>query len=66
PDDLKNINGVTLKLEQRLNDTGVFHYWQIADLDAEQLAALDKKLKLKGQIGTEDWVGQAKKLAKGG
>jgi len=62
PDDLKNINGVSLKLEQRLNDAGVFHYWQIADLDAEQQAALEAKLKLNGQIGTEDWVGQAKKL----
>jgi small subunit ribosomal protein S2 len=62
PDDLKRINGVTPKLEQRLNDAGVFHYWQIADLDAEQLTALDRKLRLKGQIEKEEWVAQAKKL----
>ena len=61
-DDLKRITGIEIKLEQRLNDAGVFHYWQIADLDAEQMAALDTQLSLKGQIGTEDWVGQAKKL----
>lgn len=62
PDDLKRINGVTPKIEQRLNDAGVFHYWQIADLDPEQLAALDRRLKLKGQIEKEEWTAQAKKL----
>ena len=61
-DDLKNISGVTVKIEQRLNDAGVFHYWQIADLDPERLAALDAQLKLQGQIEKDDWVGQAKKL----
>jgi small subunit ribosomal protein S2 len=59
---LKRITGITPKLEQRLNDSGVFHYWQIADLDAEQGAALDRQLRLKGQIETEKWVEQAKKL----
>jgi small subunit ribosomal protein S2 len=62
PDDLKRISGVTPKLEQRLNDIGVFHYWQIADLDADGLKALDQALKLKGQVEREDWVGQARKL----
>jgi len=62
PDDLKRITGINGKLEQRLNDAGVFHYWQLADLDAEQTAALDRKLKLKGQIETEKWSEQAKKL----
>jgi small subunit ribosomal protein S2 len=62
PDDLKRITGITPKTEQRLNDAGVFHYWQIADLDAEQMGALDRQLKLKGQIEKEEWIGQAKKL----
>ena len=62
PDDLKRITGITPKLEQRLNDAGVFHFWQIADLDAEQTGALDRKLRLKGQIETEKWTEQAKKL----
>jgi small subunit ribosomal protein S2 len=62
PDDLKRITGITPKLEQRLNDAGVFHYWQIADLDAEQTQALDRKLKLKGQVENDKWAEQAKKL----
>jgi small subunit ribosomal protein S2 len=61
-DDLKRINGITAKLEQRLNDAGVYHFWQIADLDGDYTEALDRQLKLKGQIVKEDWVGQAKKL----
>ena len=61
-DDLKRIEGVTPKLEQRLNDAGVYHFWQIADLDEQHSAALDRQLRLKGQIAKEDWVGKAKKL----
>jgi len=61
-DDLKRITGITPKIEQRLNDAGVFHFWQIADLDAEQTAALDRKLRLKGQIEKETWAAQAKKF----
>lgn len=62
PDDLKRIAGITAKLEQRLNDNGVFHFWQIADLDTEAAAVLDKLLRLRGQIQKDDWVSQAKKL----
>ena len=35
-DDLKRITGISPKLEQRLNDAGVFHFWQLADLDADR------------------------------
>ena len=62
-DDLKRITGISPKLEQRLNDAGVFHFWQLADLDADYVASLDRQLKLKGQIAKDDWVGQAKKLS---
>ena len=61
-DDLKRIAGINPKLEQRLNDAGVYHFWQIADLDAEQVAALDAQLRLKGQIASENWQAEAKKL----
>ena len=62
PDDLKRITTISPKIEQRLNDAGVFHFWQIADLDADQMGALDRQLRLKGQIEKEGWVAQAKKL----
>ena len=61
-DDLKRLPNVNGKLEQRLNDLGVFHFWQIADLDPEMGQALDRALRLKGRVTQEDWIGAAKKL----
>jgi len=62
PDDLKRIAGVTPQLEQRLNDLGVYHFWQVADMDAATSAALEVQLKSPGVVGEHDWVGQAKRL----
>ncbi len=62
PDDLKNITGIDLKTEQRLNDLGVFHYWQIADLTPDNATALEATLKAPGRVGEEGWIDQAKKL----
>ncbi len=62
-DDLKRITGVTPKIEQRMNDVGVYHFWQFADFDAGQIAALEKALGMRGRITRENWVAQAKKLA---
>src|SRR5215468_3179627 len=64
-DDLKRLPGVNVKLEQRLNDVGVYHFWQIADLDAEGLEALDRTLNLRGRIARDNWVAAAKQLAEG-
>jgi len=54
-----------VKLEQRLNDAGVYHYWQIADLDAESTEALDRTLNLRGRIARDGWVAAAKQLTEG-
>jgi small subunit ribosomal protein S2 len=62
PDDLKRISGISPRIEQRLNDAGVFHFWQIAELDADNMGLLDKQLRLRGQIAKDNWVDQAKKL----
>ncbi|MDX2306823.1 MAG: 30S ribosomal protein S2 [Hyphomicrobium sp.] len=61
-DDLKRITGISPKIEQKLNDAGVFHFWQIADLTPDYAKALDLQLRLKGQIETEGWVAQARKF----
>jgi small subunit ribosomal protein S2 len=61
-DDLKRLPGVNARLEQRLNDVGVYHFWQIADLDADMVASLDRTLNLKGRIERDGWVAAAKKL----
>ncbi len=62
PDDLKKIGGIDELLMQRLNDAGLFHFWQIVDMQPEQAAILDAQLSLGGAMTKDDWVEQAKKL----
>jgi small subunit ribosomal protein S2 len=64
-DDLKRLPNVNPRLEQRLNDVGVYHFWQIADLDEQSLAGLDRLLNLKGRIERDGWVAAAKQLVEG-
>ena len=63
-DDLKKITGVGPKLEQTLNELGIYHYDQVAKLTASDIAWVDARLRFKGRIERDDWVGQAKDLAK--
>jgi small subunit ribosomal protein S2 len=61
-DDLKRITGINPRIELRLNDAGVFHFWQIAELDEVNTRLLERQLRLKGNITRDSWVDQAKKL----
>ena len=61
-DDLKRLPGVSPKIEQDLNDRGFYHFWQFADMTPDQLAAMDKLLRLRGRVVRDDWQGSAKKL----
>ena len=64
-DDLKRIDGIGPKLEQMLKGRGISGFQQIADLEPEALAALDRELGLDGRTLRDDWTGQAKRLAGG-
>ncbi|MEN8709681.1 MAG: hypothetical protein ABF310_06665 [Paracoccaceae bacterium] len=62
-DDLKQIKGIGPKLEQILNDMGIFHIAQIAEWGARETAWLDENLDgFKGRATRDDWVSQAKAL----
>ncbi len=65
-DDLKRINGVGPKLEEKLNAVGVHHFHQIAAWTPAQVAWMDDKLSFKGRIERDDWIGQAAVLAEEG
>ena len=65
-DDLKMIAGVGPKLEQTLNKLGFWHFNQIAKWTKKVIAIVDDELSFKGRIERDDWVKQAKALAKGG
>ncbi len=63
-EDLKQISGIGPKLEKVLKAKGVTRVSQIAGWSEEDVASFDAALGLDGRIGRDDWVGQAKKLAK--
>lgn len=66
PDDLKWIAGVGPKLEETLNGLGVFHFDQIAKWTKSEIDWVDDYLKFSGRIERDNWIDQAKALAKGG
>jgi predicted flap endonuclease-1-like 5' DNA nuclease len=66
-DDLKQIKGIGPKLEQTLNDHGIYHFDQIAAWGPAEVAWMDGNLKgFKGRVSRDDWVEQARVLAEGG
>ncbi|OAN79333.1 hypothetical protein A8B82_08060 [Sulfitobacter sp. EhC04] len=65
-DDLKLISGVGPKLEQTLNGLGIWHFSQVAGWRKKEIAWVDERLRFKGRIERDDWMSQAKILAKGG
>lgn len=66
-DDLKQIKGVGQKMETMLNEMGVYHFDQVSSWLAEEVKWVDENLKgFKGRVSRDEWVEQAKVLAKGG
>lgn len=63
-DDLKKIKGVGKVLEGKLNDAGIFHFWQVAALGPEQITELEEEMSFPGRIERDDWIAQAGELAK--
>ena len=62
-DDLKQISGVGPVLEGKLNELGVYHFWQIARWSPAEVAWVDDAISFKGRITRDDWITQASKLA---
>ena len=62
PDDMSKLHGVGPQVVQKLNDAGVFHYWQLAAMKPEDVTSLDQTLKLGGRIERDGWVQQAREL----
>jgi small subunit ribosomal protein S2 len=62
PDDLTKLAGVGPQLANKLNDAGIFHYWQLSAMQPEDVTKIDADLKLNGRIVRDDWAGQARKL----
>ena len=62
-DNLKLISGVGPKLENLLNQNGVFYFWQVAEWSNRDIDIMDERLDaFKGRIGRDNWVEQAGQL----
>ena len=66
PDDLELISGVGPKIAGTLHELGIFTFAQIAGWKKAEREWVDGYLNFKGRIERDDWVKQAKALAKGG
>lgn len=60
-DDLKKLTGVSGAIEKKLNDLGIFHYWQLAEMDPNAAHFVGEEVGLPGRA--DGWVAQAKELA---
>ena len=66
-DDLKLIKGVGPKTEKLCNSLGFYHFDQIASWKKKEAAWVDENLEgFRGRVTRDEWVKQAKVLAKGG
>ena len=59
-DDLKKLTGVSPAIEKKLNDLGIFHYTQIAELSADAAHNVGEEVGLPGRV--QGWVAKAKEL----
>jgi small subunit ribosomal protein S2 len=48
-------------IEKKLNDLGIFHYWQLAGLKPEAVRRIGEEVGLPGRM--DGWIAQAKELS---
>jgi len=66
-DDLKQIKGVGPKMEALLNSMGFYHFDQVSNWRTKEVQWVDENLEgFKGRVSRDEWVKQAKVLARGG
>jgi len=64
-DNLTRIKGIGVKIESQLNGIGVYHFRQIAAFTEKELGWVAYHTSFPGRALRDDWIGQAKLLAKG-
>jgi small subunit ribosomal protein S2 len=59
-DDLKKLPGVSGAIEKKLNDLGIFHFWQIAEFNHDTAHKIGEEVGLPGRA--DGWVAKSKEL----
>ena len=65
-DDLKLVSGIGPKIEGILHGLGIYKFAQVGKWKKAERDWVDGYLRFKGRIERDDWIKQAKALAKGG
>ena len=65
PDELTRITGLGPTLEQKLNEAGIFHFWQIAAMSDADGEAIEEQTGSKGRIKLDAWRDEARKFIEG-
>ena len=63
-DDLSQITGVGPAMVTKLNDAGIYSFAQLAAMKKAEAEALDAKIGARSRVIRDEWVKQAKALAK--
>jgi len=63
PDDLTEMSGVSPQIANRLNDLGIFHFWQVAELTNRDIERIEDGLEVNGLVARENWIAQARERA---
>jgi len=64
-DNLTRIKGIGVKIDDMLNEAGIYHFDQIAAWTEENMQWADKTLGFPGRAKRENWVEQARALHAG-
>ena len=59
-DDLKKLPGISPAIEKQLNDLGIFHFSQVAELNDKAAHNIGEEVGLPGRVG--GWIAKAKEL----
>src|SRR5450755_449804 len=59
-DDLKKLPGISPAIEKQLNDLGIFHYTQLAELSPTAAQNVGEEVGLPGRV--DGWIAKAKEL----
>jgi len=59
-DDLKKLGHISPAIEKKLNDLGIFHYWQIAGLGPDAAHKIGEEVGLPGRV--DGWIAKSKEL----
>jgi small subunit ribosomal protein S2 len=60
-DDLTKLASLSPAIEKKLNDLGIFHYWQVAAFGPEAAHKVGEEVGLPGRV--DGWIAQAKELS---